>query len=340
MKANRAQIERALRNPGEQRFFLVYGPDDSGSRALAKLLANAMGAEAERVDLAGSELRGDPARLTDEAASISLFGGARYIFVDPAGDESLAAVEALLDAPAAGNPVVLVAGALKPASKLLKLALARPDALAFASYAPEGQDAERLAAELARSEGLIVRPDVARRLADSCAGNRAVLAQELAKFAAYLDAAPERPRELDHDALDALGAAAEEGDLSRLVDSVGSGDATVLQAELLRLSSQGIEGVPLIRAVLRRMSLLARMRAQVEAGSSADAVMASQGKSLFWKEKPAVTRQLGRWRSDLLAKSVARLVDAERQLKASGGLGPTAVDEELFAICRQAARLR
>jgi len=340
VKANRAQIERALRNPGEQRFFLVYGPDDSGSRALAKLLANAMGAEAERVDLAGSELRGDPARLTDEAASISLFGGARYIFVDPAGDESLAAVEALLDAPAAGNPVVLVAGALKPASKLLKLALARPDALAFASYAPEGQDAERLAAELARSEGLIVRPDVARRLADSCAGNRAVLAQELAKFAAYLDAAPERPRELDHDALDALGAAAEEGDLSRLVDSVGSGDATVLQAELLRLSSQGIEGVPLIRAVLRRMSLLARMRAQVEAGSSADAVMASQGKSLFWKEKPAVTRQLGRWRSDLLAKSVARLVDAERQLKASGGLGPTAVDEELFAICRQAARLR
>ncbi|HEY0311863.1 MAG TPA: DNA polymerase III subunit delta [Allosphingosinicella sp.] len=340
MKANRAQIERALRNPGEQRFFLVYGPDDSGSRALAKLLANAMGAEAERVDLAGSELRGDPARLADEAASISLFGGARYIFVDPAGDETLAAVEALLEAPAAGNPVVLVAGALKPASKLLKLALARPDALAFASYAPEGQDAERLAADLARSEGLIVRPDVARRLADACAGNRAVLAQELAKFAAYLDAAPERPRELDHDALDALGAAAEEGDLSRLVDSVGSGDATLLQAELLRLSSQGIEGVPLIRAVLRRMSLLARMRAQVEVGSSADAVMASHGKSLFWKEKPAVTRQLGRWRSDLLAKSVARLVDAERQLKASGGLGPTAVDEELFAICRQAARLR
>jgi len=340
VKANRAQIERALRNPGEQRFFLLYGPDDSGSRALAKLLATAMGAEAERVDLAGSDLRGDPARLADEAASISLFGGARYIFVDPAGDESLAAVEALLEAPAAGNPVVLVAGALKPASKLLKLALAHAHALAFASYAPEGQDAERLAAELARSEGLIVRPDVARRLADGCAGNRAVLSQELAKFAAYLDAAPERPRELDHDALDALGAAAEEGDLSRLVDSVGSGDAALLQAELLRLSSQGIEGVPLIRAVLRRMSLLARLRAQVDAGSSADAVMASQGKALFWKEKPAVTRQLGRWRSDLLAKSVARLVDAERQLKASGGLGPTAVDEELFAICRQAARLR
>jgi DNA polymerase-3 subunit delta len=114
----------------------------------------------------------------------------------------------------------------------------------------------------------------------------------------------------------------------------------MLQAELPRLSSEGIEGIPLIRAVLRRMSLLSRLRAQVERGSSPEAVMASQGKSLFWKEKDAIGRQLARWRSDALARSVSRLLEAERQVKASGGLGPTAVDEELFAICRQAARLR
>ncbi|MBV9931939.1 MAG: DNA polymerase III subunit delta [Alphaproteobacteria bacterium] len=340
MKANRAQVERALGSPGDQLFFLLHGPDDSGSRALAKRLAGALGAEAERVELSGAELRGDPARLADEAASISLFGDSRYILVDPAGDECLAAVEALAEAPRPGNPVVLIAGALKPASKLLKLALARPDVMAFASYAPEGQDAERLAAEMGRAEGLIVRPDVARRLAEASGGNRAVLAQELAKLAAYLDAAPERPRELDHDAIDAVGAAAEEGDLSRVVDSVAGGDAAALAAELHRLSSQGVEGVPLIRAMLRRMSLLARLRASVEQGATPDAVMASQGKALFWKDKPEVARQLARWRGDLLAKCVGRLVAAERELKASGGLGPVAVDEELFAICRQAARLR
>lgn len=337
MKANRGQIERALKAPADYRFFLLYGPDDSGSRALAKLAATP---GAERVELTGAELKGDPARLADEAASLSLFGGARYIVVEPAGDEALAAVEALAEAPAAGNPVVLVGGALKATSKLLKFALAMPCGLAFASYAPEGREAEQLATELARGEGLLVRPDVARRLADACGGNRAVLGQELAKLADYLDAAPDRPQPLDHDALDAVGAAAEEGDLSRLVDSVGGGDAKTLAGELARLSSEGIEGIPLIRAVLRRMSLLARLRAQVERGNSVDAVMASQGKSLFWKEKPAIGQQLGRWRSELLAKSVGRLLEAERQVKASGTIGASAVDEELFAICRQAARLR
>lgn len=339
MKAKRAEMERALRSPSAYRFFLLHGPDEAGSQALVRLAAAGAGEGAERVELTGAELRADPARLADEAASLSLFGGARYIVVQPAGDESLAAVEALLEAPAAGNPVVLIGGALKPASKLLKLAIAQPAALALASYPPEGQEAERLVFEMARAEGLVVRPDVARRLAEACAGNRAILSLELQKLALYLDAAAERPQPLDHEALDAVGAAAEEGDLSRLVDSVGNGNSAMLEAELLRLAGEGVEGIPLIRAVLRRMSLLARLRAQVERGNSPDAVMASHGKSLFWKDKASISRQLSRWRSDALARSVSRLLDAERQVKASGGLGPRVVDEELFAICRQAARL-
>jgi DNA polymerase-3 subunit delta len=340
VKASRAQVEKALKAPAGTRFFLLHGPDDSGSRALAKLPGAAMGADTERIDLTGADLKSDPARLADEAASISMFGGSRWVLVDPAGDEILPAVEALLETPAAGNPVVLLAGGLKPASKLLKLALAAPDALAFASYLPDARDADRLTAELGRAEGLILRPDIARRIAESCGGNRALIAQELAKFALYAAASPEAPKAIDHEVIDALGAGSDEGDLSRLVDSAAGGDAAGLEAELARLHAEGQEGITLIRAMLRRMSLLARLRAEVEQGSTPAAVMASSGKSLFWKEKDEVGRQLARWRADLLAKAMTRLVEAERQVKAAGGIGPLAADEELFAICRQAARLR
>jgi DNA polymerase-3 subunit delta len=338
VKANKAQIERALKSPtSDIRFFLLYGPDEAGSRALMKMLGPP---DAERVELSGTDLKNDPARLSDEAASISLFGGPRVVVVEPAGDEVLAAVEALIEAPAAGNPVAIVAGALKPASKLLKLALTAPCALAFASYVPDGRDAPKLVMEMAREHGLGVRPDLARRIADSAAGNRAIIGQELAKFALLLDAAPERPKQVEADVFDAIGATNEEGDLSRLVDSVSGGDARTLQSELLRLSSEGIEGIPLIRAMLRRMTLLSKLRGEVERGNSVDSVMASHGKAIFWKEKDAVAAQVSRWSADLIAKGMSRLLEAERQVKASGGLGQLAVDEELFAICRQAARLR
>ncbi len=342
MKANRPQIERALKAPtAEVRLFLLYGPDEAGSRALAKLLTAAMGSEAERIDLTGSDLKGDPARLADEAASISLFGGPRYIWVEPAGDDAAEAAEALIGASTAGNPVVIVAGALKPASKLLKLALTAPCAMAFASYVPEGADADKLVIEMGRELGLAIRPDVARRIAEAGAGNRGIIAQELAKLALFADAAPERPKPIDHDALEAIGAASEEGDLSRLVDSVLGGNSAALEAELARLHSVGLEGISLVRpALLRRLALLAKLRAEVEQGNSVSAVMASSGKALFWKEKDTVAAQLARWRSDLLAKSMSRVMEVQRQVMSPGGLGPLAVDEELFAICRQAARLR
>jgi DNA polymerase-3 subunit delta len=342
VKANRPQIERALKSPGaEIRFFLLYGPDEAGSRALAKQLASAMGAEAERIDLTGAELKGDPARLSDEAASMSLFGGARYVWVEPAGDESAEAVEALIGAAVAGNPVVMLAGALKPASRLLKLAIAAPCAMAFASYVPEAGEADKLVLEMSRGHGLIIQRDVARRIAEGAAGNRAVIAQELAKLALFADAAPEHPKPIDQEALDAIGASMEEGDLSRLVDAVLGGDAQGLGGELARLHGVGTEGISLVRpALLRRLALLAKLRAEVDAGNSVSAVMASSGKALFWKEKDTIASQVGRWRSDKLATAMHRVMEVQRQVMAPGGLGPLAVDEELFAICRQAARLR
>ncbi len=205
---------------------------------------------------------------------------------------------------------------------------------------PDAEHAWKLVPELARAHGLQVRPDVAQRIVDASGGNRAIVDQELAKFALYLDASPAAPVSLDHEVVDTLGAAAEEGDLGRLADSAISGDPNALETELARLRTMGMEGVTLIRALLRRMALLARLRAEVDAGRSPGAVMASAGKAIFFKEKDRIDAQLRRWPSDLIAKAMTRLAEAERQVKSSGGVGPIAADVELFAICRQAARLR
>jgi DNA polymerase III subunit delta len=334
------QLARALANAANTRLFLFYGPDEGGSRNLLDKIAAAVGAEAERIDLAAADLKSDPARLVDEAAAISMFGGARYIVVERAGDEILPAVTALIEAEVAGNPVVILAGELKKGSKLLKAVGDSPCAVAFASYAPEGAKADQLVLELARAHGLIVQTDVAHRVAESCGGGRAVIDQELSKFATYLDSSPQAPKPLEHEVIDALGAGADSGNLNRLAGIVAAGNAAGLEAELIRLRAEGIDAIPLIRAMLRRMGLLAKLRAEVEQGRSVGEVMASAGKSLFWKEKDAVGGEIDRWRSSLLAKSIGRLAEAERQVKASGGPGPIAAEEELFAICRQAARLR
>lgn len=339
MKADLKQLNRALAAPAGTRCFLFYGPDDAGSHALARRVAAGVGAEAERIDLSGSDLRSDPARLSDEAASLSMFGGARHILVSPAGDECADAVAALLEAPAAGNPVALIAGALKPSSKLLKLVLAAKEALAYCSYLPDARDWDRLVTEAARGHGLSVRPDLARRIAEGAAGNRAIIDQELGKFALYLDVTPDAAAvDLDHDVIEAVGAARDEGEAQTLVDCLFDGDGRGADVELARLRGQGTEGITLIRAALRRALLLAKLRARVDQGSSSASNVVDADKSLFWKEKPMLSRQLSGWRSPTLARCIERLAAAERALKSSGSLGPVAADEELLAIARQANR--
>jgi DNA polymerase III subunit delta len=80
VKANRGQVEKAFDAQGSSvRATLLYGPDEAGSRALLQRLVRAMGPGAEKIDLDGATLKADPARLSDEAASLSLFGDKRYI---------------------------------------------------------------------------------------------------------------------------------------------------------------------------------------------------------------------------------------------------------------------
>ncbi|MDO6416012.1 DNA polymerase III subunit delta [Sphingomonas sp. BIUV-7] len=341
MKPAEARLVRALDAADPAiRLYLFYGPDEAGARALAARLGKAMGEGVERVDFTSSQLKSDPARLADEAASISMFGGRRWIRLDPATDDAAEAVAALLEASAAGNPAVAIGPGLRKDSKLVKAATASDAAIVHACYAPEGRDADGLAAEMGRALGLSMRPDVARRLVAAASNDRAVLAQELKKLALYVDAAPDQVREIGHEALDALGAGIEEGDLTRLAHAVFGGEAATADSELKRLTSEGIEGVPVLRALSRRALLLAQLRGQMEGGEGIDRVMETAGRAIFWKETAAVRSELSRWTAESLSIAIGRLGEAERRLKTTGYAGSFVADEEILAISRHAARRR
>lgn len=335
-----AQLGRYLAEPSRLRLFLFYGPDESASRAYLPRLATALGDDIERIDLSGAELKSDPARLADEAASLSMFGGARLIVVDRVGDESAQAAGNVLALETATNPVVLLAGDLKKSSALLKLVEASDLAVGVASYPVDERNAEAIVGEQAAALGLRPANGVAARIAAAAAGNRGIIARELEKYAAFLDAAPDSPKSLEHEAIETVGADVGEGDLSRLLAAVAGGDPDQAEAELARLRTEGKDGIQLVRAALRRMTMLARLRAEVERGKSVGAVMASAGKAIFWKEQEAVQAELGRWRAETLAKGISRLIEAERQIMSSGGPGPIAAEAELLTIARQAARRR
>jgi DNA polymerase-3 subunit delta len=337
VKASKASINRSVDQPeARTRFYLFYGPDESQSRALAARLTGALGAS--RLSLSAGDIKSDPRSLATEASAMSLFGDRRAIWIEPAGDDIAAGVEALLQADAVESAVIAIGGALRKKSALVKLAEASSLALAYAAYLPEGQDAERVVIDLGRTLGLKVSPPVAARIADSSGGDQAIVFQELQKFALFADASPHTPKELDHNVIDAVGTDSGEGDFLKLADFALRGDLEALAEELARLPVAGSEAIPIVRSLQRRLLMLAPIRARVERGERLDAVMTSAGRSLFWKDKPLVEAMLKRWNAEDLAKAAERAGALERELMFSDAPQREALGEELIAIARKARR--
>ena len=337
MKANANQVRAAIdaANP-EIRLYLLHGPDESGAQEYAARLARVMGPDAERIDIESSTLRSDPGRLADEAASMSLFGGKRHIRIAGAGEESLDALTLLLNAEQAGNPVVVIAPNLKGTAKVVKLALGSPRAMALACYLPEGGDAERLVTAIAREHGLRATGDSAIRIAQASAGDRAVMTREIEKLALYLDAAPERPKSLDDEAVDLLGADLGDSEMSRAIDAAIDGRPDTLADELARLDEAGMSPVPVLRQLVRRLMTLADLRGEIDAGANPGQVI----ETVFFRERAAMGAALRIWQAPRIAAAIARAREAERAIMASNNAGGVIANAAIVTIARMAARQR
>jgi DNA polymerase-3 subunit delta len=231
--------------------------------------------------------------------------------------------------------VVAIAGVLRKTSALLKLAEGSDQAIAFASYAPEGADAERMVIDVGRRFGLKISPSLAAMIGESCGNDQAIVSQEIQKFALYTDATPQTPKELSPEAVDAVGAEFGEGSVAGLADLALAGELQELADELARLP-QSSEGIPIVRALQRRLLMLAPARARIERGDSPDAVMTAMGKSLFWKDKNLIGRLLRLWDADGLATVAERAGRLERSLMFSPAPDREALGEELLSIARAA----
>ncbi len=335
-----AQAAQKLSRPDPAiRLYLLIGPDTSGARALADLFIKSMPSDAERIDLGAGQLKQDPALLADEAASISLFGGARYIVIPmgDSGEDVVAAVESLLVSAVPGNPVLLVGGNIRLTSKLVKLVEGHAQTLTCYCYAPDARDMAGIIREQAAALGLRMDSQTTRMLTEFCGDDRGLTARELEKLSLYLDASPESPKSLTTDALLALGADTVEEDLAGAVDAMLGGKTDVLPTRLTELEAAGVAAIRVLRAITGRAELLARLRPDVDQGRSPKQVVDGAGKAIFWKDQDAVADQLRRWDSPRLARLFSRINATEAALKARQTPGFIVLRQMAVDITRQAA---
>ncbi|MBN2907463.1 MAG: DNA polymerase III subunit delta [Rhodobacteraceae bacterium] len=318
MKLSPREAARYFTRPEPDRTgLLIYGPDAmrvalKRQEVIAALLGPNAEEEMRLTRMMASDLRGDPAALSDAIKARGFFPGPRVVFLEDATDtlaDTIAA--ALADWQADDAQLVVTAKQLTPRSSLRKFFEGHRNAYAVAIYDdPPGRD--EIEAMLARA-GLtqVDRPAMGELLGLATTLDPGDFRQTVEKLALYKmgDPAPLTPEDVT-----ACAPRSTEADSDALIHVVAEARSGEIGPLLRRLQAQGVTPVSLCINATRHF------RALHAAASDPDGPASGINRlrpPVHFKSRDRMVRQAQSWGTRRLEQALSLLIDTDLQLRSS-----------------------
>lgn len=237
---------------------LVRERADKTARAIVPDLTDAF----RIADLSADVLKKDPARLADEAAAISMFGGRRVVRVRDAVDGLTELFESFIADHKGDALVVVEAGELNKTSALRKLFEGSKSVAAVECYDDRPEEAGRLIKETLAEFGWKIEPEALAFLSEALSLDRRLLRAELEKLTLYLGLG-EANSVLTRAQAQALIGDSGTVEADEIADAVAAGDLKSLDLLIAKATDAGISWTGTVGATLR---LFQRMASFAESG--------------------------------------------------------------------------
>ena len=320
------------RLPEEIRFYLVHGPDEGLAHERVKAIVRSrIGDDLDPmrlVRLEGDAVARDPGALADEAYAISMFGGSRAIWIDAQGRDLLPALEPLFVRPPTDCTIVIKAGQLK---KGTGLRAAFESSAARASIECYSDDAGTLASLIdaeARAAGLTIAPDARAALIDMVGADRRTTRGEIAKLMLYARGQPQ----ITAEDVEAIVSDAAPSNLDEVIDHALLGDLPTVEASLARFFHDGGEADYLMIRLIARLTLLHRLRLEMDQGRSFDAACQALFVKLPISARRALAKQAERWTTELIAERLPAVRLASARVRTESQLADVLATRALWTL--------
>ena len=341
VKIEARQVETFLKKPDPKfRAVVIYGNDDGlvaeRAVALAKSVCEDLKDPFRVVDIAGEVLKQDPARLADEFGALSMMGGRRVIRVRPAGEESVAALENLVEATAGDALIIVEAGNLTPRSGLRTLAETEASLAALPCYMDNEAALEGLVENAARAQGLSVDPEALEWIVERLGGDRGQTRGEIDKLLLYKGTDAGKTITLE-DATAVLGDTASIG-IDDVIAATFDGEPVALDRALDRVFAEGGNPVQLVRSLQRHADQLHLVSGHAAKSGNLEAAMfKARGLPRGGPVRQRFERHLRTWPLPRLSTALTAILDAEIECTRTG-LPDEAIARRLCLRLSQAAR--
>ena len=285
-------------------------------------------------DLDDSTLLSDPARLSDEAAAISMLGGRRVVRVRGAGNNLAKLFETFLEEPSGDALVVVEGGDLAKGTGLRKLFEDADNAAAIACYPDSARDLFDVVRSGLKAEGLTIAPDALEDAVSRLGSDRGVTRRELEKLALY--AHGQKGVSLE-DVRAMLGDEAE-ARVEEAIDAAGNGDVVKLDLALERLWIAGTSPIQVVRQAMSHFQRLLLVNIESQRGEShrrrdAQAAPAGAFRARDRVQEPGAALERG-----ALGDALDQLLDTEALCKTTAVPAEAACGRALMNVAARARR--
>jgi DNA polymerase-3 subunit delta len=320
------------RPPRETRFFLVHGNDEGLIHERVKgLVKAALAGDADPLRLTrldGDAVARDPGALADEVYAISMFGGSRAVWIEAQARDLLPALSPLFARPPQDCAVIVEAGSLKKGTSLRAAFEKAENAASIECYPDDKRALGPLIEAEARAAGLAIAPDARDYLMGLLGSDRMTTRGEIAKLTLYA-----RGKErIEVEDVEAIVAEAAPSSLDALIDGALLGDLAAVEASATRYFADGGEAGMLVMRLTARLTLLHRLRLEMERGRPFEAAMQTQNVRISPSGRTALAKQAERWSSSAVGKRLGAVSALAARTRREPRLAETLATRALWSL--------
>ncbi|EJF74640.1 DNA polymerase III subunit delta [Bartonella alsatica] len=320
---------------------LIYGPDRGlvceRVQRFIKLTQIAVEDPFFTVRLDAGEIDKDPARLVDEARTLSLFGGDRLIWVSNGSNQKnfLAVLKLLIKEPPEKSFILIEAGDLKKGTGLRNIIEQASTAMALPCFADDIRALDTLIDEVLSQFKMTLSLDARKWLLHHLGGDHLVSRCELEKLCLY---AVERT----HITLEDVKAVV--SDVSALsqdevIDAVLLGDIASFEAHFRRHTSMQSALFLILSTAQRHFQQLQLLRYQIDVeGKNTFSVISQAQPPIFFQRKKTVERALNYWGLEQISYAMERIQRAVLDSRKNPILSEAIIRQALLGLAVVAQR--
>ncbi len=314
---------------------LLYGPDKGLVSERARRYAAATKLPLDDpfavIRMEADEIDADPAKLADEAGTISMFGGERLIWIkNAAGQKKLAeAIKLLATEPPAETYILVEAGDLKKGAGLRSAVENASAAMALPCYTDDARGIDAVIDVVLTEWKMQITLDGRQLLRTSLGGDRLATRGELEKLCLY---AKGKERIDIDDVREAVGDVAGLS-VDEVIDALLSGDLPRFEISFDRVVKSGTAPFLLLNSAMRQFQQIQNLRYIADSErKSASVVVASARPPIFFNRKKLMETAVSRWNGESLSRALERIQRAVLDSRQNAALSIPIIRQCLLAI--------